>query len=195
MLNTGMNYGLGTTGVSSPKDILSNAYSNPMVMCSPTGSINVNGAQLPTNYENDFLMPKFDIGNCLNGQVSMQGSYPQSEVGDQFVSTQTPQQGVQDAYQQQVTGAYPQQEVQSEIYGQEQEQQENPKSGFNLKKNGAILGFLSPVLFGAYKILKGAKTSSIFNKELFVKCPILGVAGIVLGALAEKIITGNKSAA
>ena len=190
MSNTGMSYyGLGTNGitnaygVSSTNDILTNAYSNPMVMCSPTGNINVNGAVMPTNYENDFLMPKFDIGNCLNGQVSMQGNNSQSQVGDQFVNSQIPQQVQQNDLAQQTVydnNAQPQEQLPQQV-----------SAPVSLKKNGAILGLLSPVIYGAYKVFKGASASSVFNKELLVKCPILGIAGVALASLAEKFL--NKS--
>ncbi|MBR1460999.1 hypothetical protein IJ596_05145 [bacterium] len=192
MLSTGMNYGLGTTGMSSPKDILTNAYANPMTTCSATGSINVNGAVLPTNYDNDFLMPEeLKIGNYLNGQASMQGNpYQTTQTGDQFVSSQTPVPQQQDYYQQ--TQMQNPEQAQAEV--QEQEQDAASKKGFSLKTKAGILGFAAPVLACAYKVLKGAKASTVFNKELLVKCPILAAVGFVVGGLAEKFF-GNKAAA
>ena len=156
MINTSMNYGLGTPSFSGSNDILSSAYSNPMTTCSANGWINVNGAQLPTNYDNDFLMPQeLQIGNLLNGT---QGAAQQT--GDQFTSTQDAQ-------------------------AQTQEQSGSLLGG-SLKKKGAVAGFLAPIAIGAYKVFKGAAASKVFNKELFVKCPMLAVAGFAAGALIDK---------
>jgi len=177
MLNTGMNYyGVGQTSFTGTNDILTSAYANPMTTCSASGYINVNGAQLPTNYDNDFLMPQeLKIANCLNG--SMQGNAPQ--VGDQFVSSQNAQ--TKDA----------------QAAGDETQAQGTTSNLFQftpLKKKGAVAGFLAPLAMGAYKVMKGAAASKVFNKELLVKCPIMAVAGVAVAALAEKFF-GNSNAA
>ena len=63
-----------------------------------------------------------------------------------------------------------------------------------MKKKGAVAGFLAPLAMGAYKVMKGAAASKVFNKELLVKCPIMAVAGVAVAALAEKFF-GNSNAA
>lgn len=171
MLNTGMNYyGVGSTSFTGTNDILTSAYANPMTTCSASGYINVNGAQLPTNYDNDFLMPQeLKIATCLSG--GMQGAAPQ--VGDQFVSSQ---------------------DAQAADKTQAQSTTSNLLQLTPLKKKGAIAGFLAPIAMGAYKVMKGAAASKVFNKELLVKCPIMAVAGVAVAALAEKFF-GNSNAA
>ena len=186
MLSTGMNYGLGTNSTftnvantnayantntntsTNANDILTTAYSNPMTTCSAAGSINVNGVTMPTNYDNDFFMPQeLKIGNYLNGQVPMQGgATPQTQVGDQFVPSQAPQ----------------------------NTDPNTAPASLSLKKKGAIAGFLAPVAMGAYKMLKGAAPSSVFNKDLLIKCPLLAVAGLVLGSLADNFLSKKVAA-
>ena len=210
MLSTGMNYGLGTNSTftnaantnayantntsTNANDILTTAYSNPMTTCSAAGSINVNGVTMPTNYDNDFFMPQeLKIGNYLNGQIPMQGgATPQTQVGDQFVPSQTPEQTQQMQQMQQNPQTYPSQEIATQA-PQNTDPNTAPAS-FSLKKKGAIAGFLAPVAMGAYKMLKGAAPSSVFNKDLLIKCPLLAVAGLVLGSLADNFLSKKVAA-
>ena len=68
------------------------------------------------------------------------------------------------------------------------------KTSNNGKKLGLFGGLVAPVATGAYALTKGAKISKAFNlKNLLIKCPLVGVAGLAIGAIADYFINRYRA--
>jgi len=126
-------------------------------------------ASYNTGYEDDLMMPEYLKMSSLNRQ-----SLQQNQNYDQSVFTSAPRQA--QTAQEQTLSQQPQ-------IAEETGTQEQKTNVFKIL--GSVLGFGTPILTAA--------CTKTFSKKLFIKSPLLGIAGFAIGALIDGIFNSSKN--
>lgn len=134
-------------------------------------------------YDNDIMMPDF-----LKATQTMNYALPQTQIQTQ---PQPSQPSVFTGTQQttpapQITDEQIQQYIQSQAQAQNQQnKEEQPKTSF-FKKFGAVVGGITPAIYGYIN-----KSTSL--KTLAIRCPLLGFAGFAIGTLIDGVVNSFSS--
>ncbi len=157
-------YNYGNAGASG---------SNPY-FCGNAGYGNYNTKYSACDYSDDIMMPSY-FKNPAYTQT--QAQYPVQRQLGQNISMQA-------------------MGMQNSILAKDSNAQTTDNGNIYIKTNIGkklltVTGALAPVAYSALKAVSGA--SKAFNlKQLAIKCPVLAIAGLGVGALIDSIINSNR---